>query len=48
VAIGAGPKPRRETIWNPRRWEEKESVPVHRFHHGKRGSVSADHWELDA
>ena len=31
-----------------RRWEEKESLPVHRLHHDKRGSVYAYRWELDA
>jgi len=30
-----------------RRWEEKESLPVHRQHHDKRGSVYAYRWELD-
>lgn len=30
-----------------RRWEEKESLPVHRLHHDKRGSVYAFRWELD-
>jgi tetratricopeptide (TPR) repeat protein len=31
-----------------RRWEEKEDLPVHRLAHGKRGSVYAFTWELDA
>ena len=30
-----------------RRWEEKESLPVHRQQHNKRGSVYAYRWELD-
>jgi len=30
-----------------RRWEEKESLPVHRQQHDKRGSVYAYRWELD-
>jgi hypothetical protein len=30
-----------------RRWEEKESLPVHRQQHDKRGSVYACRWELD-
>ena len=30
-----------------RRWEEKESLPVHRLHHDKRGSIYAYRWELD-
>jgi len=31
-----------------RRWEERESLPVHRLQHEKRGSVYAYTWELDA
>ena len=30
-----------------RRWEEKETLPVHRQQHDKRGSVYAYRWELD-
>jgi len=30
-----------------RRWEEKESLPVHRQQHDKRGSVYGYRWELD-
>jgi len=30
-----------------RRWEERESLPVHRLQHEKRGSVYAYTWELD-
>ncbi len=30
-----------------RRWEENESLPVHRQQHDKRGSVYAYRWELD-
>lgn len=30
-----------------RRWEERESLPVHRLHHDKRGSVYGYRWELD-
>src|SRR5258705_1800765 len=30
-----------------RRWEEKESLPVHRQQHDKRGSVYAYRWALN-